>query len=703
MTVTHTPRRLVVVCSLFLFSLACGPDTSTPDENGVNADPGATPGPGGKGDIIGEDDRRDEFSEDVSPRLREIARSTAMIIENTNVVDLGDGTVQLSGPSLEESYYMCPGETFGEQSNPGFCSAWLVGPDTIMTNGHCITSQTACENSSFVFDFAITEEGADPTIVPAASVVPCERVLAWDETSLCDVDFALLKLKREVTDRAPVTVRSPDEDFQSDNLVIIGHPFGLPRKYALEGKVIHDGSNGFLTTHDIFGGNSGSAIFDAESGHVQGLVTCGGSNLEWYYWEEGWELETKTGQPCDATCDDDGVLVDGSWEDVTCADNGNLRRRCVCDGTQLVYETRECLPFEDETGGQCAAEATSDQFTCETAPWLCATPFAQHTSNFYHYLGEWDTFAANEPVSIPAGETVTTTIEVDASGVIDWASITLDFSEEVGLLPENIDQIQQTLQINFLGENGELVDYVLDGTGTAANAMHAYDLSNNEGNSTHPLDVPFLLSNLTNLEAGSSYTLELTNTGDEEITLHGWSVNLLLRESEEGLVAPAGPCVSDCEPHYVDWPEPLVEGFGSDPIEVDEELVSGTIAEGWKVEVLDEEGADYEVFKTRRSQTMALTSGEFAIVRDFGEDIGARDLTIDYRHDGEGWFQVWVDDQIIFTETEFAQQETTVSIPYFARSVKFVLGAPPSSERTHEVTLYSLTLSSPPATPAEEE
>ena len=109
MTVTHTSRRLVVVCSLFLFSLACGPDTPTPDENGVNADPGATPGPGGKGDIIGEDDRRDEFSEDVSPRLREIARSTAMIIENTNVVDLGDGTVQLSGPSLEESYYMCPG------------------------------------------------------------------------------------------------------------------------------------------------------------------------------------------------------------------------------------------------------------------------------------------------------------------------------------------------------------------------------------------------------------------------------------------------------------------------------------------------------------------------------------------------------------------------------------------------------------------
>ena len=174
-----------------------------------------------------------------------------------------------------------------------------------------------------------------------------------------------------------------------------------------------------------------------------------------------------------------------------------------------------------------------------------------------------------------------------------------------------------------------------------------------------------------------------------------------MRDSEEDLVAPAGPCAADCEPHYLDWPEPLVEGFGSDPVEVEEEYVRGTIAEGWEVEILDEEGIDYEVFKTRRSQTMALTYGEFAITRDFGEDIGGRDLTIDYRHDGEGWFQVWVDDQIIFTETEFAQQEATVSIPYFARSVKFVLGAPASSERTHEVTLYSLTLSPPAPTPAE--
>lgn len=690
----------VLLCSSLALAIGCGPEEEGPD---ATTTPETTPGPGGKGDIIGEDDRRDEFSEDVSDRLREIGRSTAMIIENANVIDLGDGTTQLAGATLGESYYMCPGETFSEQQNPGFCSAWLVGPDTIMTNGHCVTSQTACENSSFVFDFAITEEGADPTIVPSASVVPCERVLAWDETSLCDVDFALLKLARPVTDRAPVTVRNPAEDFQSDNLVIIGHPFGLPRKYALEGDVLHQGSNGFLTTHDIFGGNSGSAIFDAESGHVQGLVTCGGSNLEWFYIDEGWQLETKTGQPCDATCDEEGTLVDGSWQDVTCADNDNLRRRCVCDGQQLVYETRACLPFEDESGGQCAREQTSDQFTCETAPWLCATPFAQHTSNFYHYLGEWSSFAATDAVSIPAGESIKTTIEVDADGVIDWASLALDFSEEAGVLPENIDQIQQTLQVNLLDEQGEVTEYVLDGTGTVINAMHAYDLSNNEGNSTHPLDVPFLLSGLTNLAPASSYTLELTNTSDEEITLYGWSLNLLLRDSEDALVAPVGPCVTDCESHYVDWPEPLVEGFSSDPVEVEEELVRGTIAEGWSVEILDEEGLDYEVFKTRRSQTMALTSGEFAITRDFGEDIGGRDLTIDYRHDGEGWFQVLVDDQIIYTETEFAQQEVTVSIPYYGRSVKFVLGAPPLSERTHEVTLYSLTLSPPAPTPAEDE
>ena len=102
--------------------------------------------------------------------------------------------------------------------------------------------------------------------------------------------------------------------------------------------------------------------------------------------------------------------------------------------------------------------------------------------------------------------------------------------------------------------------------------------------------------------------------------------------------------------------------------------VSGTLAEGWTVEVMDEAGKDCEVYKTRRSQTLSLSTGEFAIVKDFEEDIGGRDLSVDYRYDGNGWFQIWADDHILLAQSSFAQQIDTVPIPVNARKIKIIIG-----------------------------
>lgn len=91
---------------------------------------------------------------------------------------------------------------------------------------------------------------------------------------------------------------------------------------------------------------------------------------------------------------------------------------------------------------------------------------------------------------------------------------------------------------------------------------------------------------------------------------------------------------------------------------------------------------------------MSLSKGEIGLIKTFVEDIGGRDLTLDYRYDGEGWFQVWADDQILFSDSAFSQQQITVNIPTFAKSLRFVLGAVDGS-RVHEVTLFDLVLSAP--------
>jgi len=670
-------HALVVMMSLWM--VACG-DTEVPPEE----DPKNT---GGKGDIIGTDDRRDEFSEDVSDELRELGRSTAMIIQNEIITDeVEGGRVRLSNQPLGEQYYLCPDERFWEQPVTGMCSAWLVAPDIVVTNGHCVTSQPDCDTKSFVFDFTMKTPEDNLSFVPQDTIYACDRVLAWDYSNDCDVDFAVIKLSRPVTDRPVLSVRQPGETLKDDDLVIIGHPFGIPRKYALEGEVLIDGTNTFTTTHDIIGGNSGSAIFDVASGEVQGLVTCGGSNFNWQYWNEGWRLDVKTGKACNQTCDDFGEYVDGSWEP-ECV-NGE-RRRCACDGTQLVWEKRGCLSFENETQGQCTREFTTTEDNCRNAPWLCAPATMQHTQHFAHFIGEWSVFSDSNPLEIAAGEEQSATIQIEDSGRAQALSVYLDFRAG----DEFFDGYGHSYDLTITLEHASGAEYVLNAQGEL-NLGTTYPLGNVPTLMTQPFEVPFMIPGHLGEPIGGEWTLKVSNQGFNTRTLHGWSIQATTRPASGGVAPYQMPCVEDCVSSAAAWPDPIIETFEGSAQDIAEEFVSGRLMEGWSVEIMDENGQDYEVFKSRKSQTLSLTTGEFAISRDFGEDLSGRALTLDYRYDGEGWFQVWADGHIVYSVNSFNQATDVITLPEGARTLKFVLGATDGS-RAHELTLYSLTISPP--------
>ncbi len=676
-------NRLALALSLTILAAACG---SEPEDSTNNAAANAEAN-NGKGDVIGTDDRRDEFSEDVTDDMRVLARSTAMIIERGALFEDGRDVLVTTQP-LRDSYFMCPGEPFRDQDVAGMCTAWLVAPDVVVTNGHCVVSQSDCEQKSFIFDYAINVEGQDMTVVPNETVFHCETMLAWDNTNNCDIDYAVLKLDREVTNRPALKVRGPGEPIASENLLIIGHPFGLPRKYALEGNVINEWDNTFTTTHDIFGGNSGSAMFDVESGVVQGLVSCGGSNLNWEWIDEGWELETKTGQPCDASCDEEGLFVDGSWEE-TCGDDGN-RRRCACDGQQLVWESRACLPFEDETGGQCTREVVSDQNTCETAPWLCATPVAQHPAHFAHFVGAWTKHGAEEPVLLEKGAVFEQEFVVEETGLIQAATMTFSFDQEfldpdgnatsagLALLDLNITITSPSGIIETISSEGEFF------------ANTAYPVNNNPENTPDGIDVPSQLFTLEGEEAAGTWKLEITNKDLQQHQLKDWSLNLRVVPEEEFKLSTV-PCIGEtCSTAWDARPEPILETFEGEANEVTGD-VEGEVAVGWEVEVWDPMGTGYEAFKTRRSQTISLQTGEMALVKDFGEDIGGRQVTLDYRYDGIGWFQVWADDQIIFAKQGFSAATETFPIPNNATKLSFVLGAVDDSQ-FHELSLFDVRI-----------
>lgn len=230
--------------------------------------------------IYGKDNRQDIYQ--VSSSLhKKLAMSTA------GMVQLGafqkaskPGVFDLQGvQTLERAQNICASESFSQQPAAATCSGFLVGPDTLITAGHCYKSmgspEQVCKAFAWVFDLHMTSSSSNPTKnIPISNVYLCKEVIAAELGPT--TDFAVIKLDRPVVGREPLKYRTSGKISNSANLVVIGHPTGLPTKVSAGGKVTkNDDATRFSTTLDTFHGNSGSAVFDASTGIVEGILIQG--------------------------------------------------------------------------------------------------------------------------------------------------------------------------------------------------------------------------------------------------------------------------------------------------------------------------------------------------------------------------------------------------------------------------------------------
>lgn len=222
--------------------------------------------------IYGSDGRQDFYQ--ANDTLKLLADSTVALIKNSDLISQGASTL-IAGKSFASSYQLCSSERFREQNTAAFCSGALVSPDTIITAGHCITSQSDCVNTSFVFGFAVKSAGVLPTQVSSNEVYRCAEIVhrVLENTG---VDYAVIKLDRIVTNHASLRVRRSGEASSGDPLLVIGHPVGLPTKITTGGKVRSTANAGYLVTNlDTYGGNSGSAVFNAQTLEIEGILVRG--------------------------------------------------------------------------------------------------------------------------------------------------------------------------------------------------------------------------------------------------------------------------------------------------------------------------------------------------------------------------------------------------------------------------------------------
>ena len=102
-------------------------------------------------------------------------------------------------------------------------------------------------------------------------------------------DYSIIRLDRPVLYRYPLLFREDNKKIDnSAELLIIGHPSGIPTKIADNGRVLSNNSLHYFTTDlDAFAGNSGSPVINTNTGLVEGVLRFGERDYEDYINEQG--------------------------------------------------------------------------------------------------------------------------------------------------------------------------------------------------------------------------------------------------------------------------------------------------------------------------------------------------------------------------------------------------------------------------------
>lgn len=224
--------------------------------------------------IYGNDDRLDIFQV-TEPLWQTKAESTVALIQSSKIKSSANG-FDITTSNYGKVQNLCKSEPFYDQVSAAFCSGSLIGSDLIITAGHCVRTQASCQTTRFVFNFAYKAPGLDPKSVSADDVYSCKQLIHSEVTSSNMNDFAIIRLDRPVVGRSPLLIRQAGEVTVGDKLTVIGHPSGLATKVA-GGAAVRNNSNAkyFISNLDTYGGNSGSAVFNTDTGVVEGILVRG--------------------------------------------------------------------------------------------------------------------------------------------------------------------------------------------------------------------------------------------------------------------------------------------------------------------------------------------------------------------------------------------------------------------------------------------
>ena len=224
--------------------------------------------------IYGVDNRHD-IRDVTDARALALADCSVALVETADLQAKAGGAWTLKTTSYKKEYRLCAQEPFVDQPLGCFCSGVLVAEDVIATAGHCVKSTADLAHVRFVFGFRMIDATHARTDFGPDDVYAGQEVIGRQYTP-DGTDWALVRLDRPAVGRRPVALRRDGRVPNGEPLFVIGHPCGLPQKFAAGATVRSNAPSAYFVANlDTYGGNSGSPVFSGHSYALEGLLVRG--------------------------------------------------------------------------------------------------------------------------------------------------------------------------------------------------------------------------------------------------------------------------------------------------------------------------------------------------------------------------------------------------------------------------------------------